>query len=193
LADSLPSLLAPAELREWLAASSGLRILDVRTPGEFQSMHVAGAYNVPLDTLREHAREIREQVESDVVLVCQSGNRARRAEELLKIHGMGNVHVLSGGMNAWIGEGLDVVRGPSRISLERQVRMIAGALVAAGGALAVFANPLFGLVPFVVGSGLLFAGATDRCGMALLLAKLPYNRPATCDVPAAVRALVAGS
>lgn len=188
----LPSFVAPAEFRVRLAASPRPRILDVRTPGEFESVHMSGAYNVPLDRLGEHAREIREQVASDVVLVCQSGNRARNADELLKKHGMTNVHVLEGGMNAWLAAGYDVVRGPARMSLERQVRILAGTIAAVGGALATFTHPLFGLVPLVIGSGLVFAGATDRCGMAHLLAKLPHNRPATCDIPAAVRALAEG-
>jgi hypothetical protein len=44
-----------------------------------------------------------------------------------------------------------------------------------------------------VGSGLVFAGVTDTCGMAMLLSRLPYNRPASCDVEAMVAALKSGS
>ena len=67
--------------------------------------------------------------------------------------------------------------------------MAAGAMAAAGGFLAVLVDPAFGLLSAIVGSGLVFAGVTDTCAMGLLLAKLPYNRAATCDVGAAVRAL----
>jgi hypothetical protein len=71
--------------------------------------------------------------------------------------------------------------------------MVAGGLSVTGAALALLASPLFAFVPLAVGSGLVFAGATDRCGMALLLSRLPYNRPATCDVEAMVQALKTGA
>ena len=167
-------------------------MLDVRTPGEYETAHIAGAYNVPLDTLGEHATEIRASVAEPVVLVCQSGQRARKAEEALSAAGMANLHVLEGGMTGWAAAGHPVLHGRKRLSLERQVRIAAGALAAAGGALALAVNPLFALIPTFVGSGLLFAGVTDTCGMAMLLAKLPYNRPGTCDVGAMVRALARG-
>jgi hypothetical protein len=106
---------------------------------------------------------------------------------------MPNLHVLDGGMNGWLTAGQPVRRGPRRLSLERQVRIVAGSLAAAGAVLALLVSPLFALLPAFVGSGLVFAGVTDTCGMALLLSRLPYNRPATCDVPAMVEALRTGT
>ena len=78
-----------------------VRLLDVRTPSEFENAHIGGAYNVPLDQLNEHAHEVR-AARGPVVLICQSGGRAQRAEQLLRSAGMANVHVLDGGMNAWL-------------------------------------------------------------------------------------------
>lgn len=184
---TLPPVLSPAQAAEALAMIPGARLLDVRTPGEYQTARIPGAYNVPLDTLAEHAREVR-RVPDPVILVCQSGQRARAAEEALRQSGMPNLHVLDGGVNGWVAAGQPVVRGPKRISLERQVRIGAGGLAALGGVLALAVSPWFALLPAVVGSGLVFAGVTDTCGMALLLARLPYNRPAGCDVGAMVRA-----
>lgn len=184
-------VLRPAELAELIAEQANVRLLDVRTPGEYDSVHIRGAYNVPIDTLGEHAREIR-TVTDPIVLVCQSGQRARKAEEALTSAGMANLHVLGGGVNGWLAAGLPVVRGATRLSLERQVRITAGALAATGGLLAAFVNPSFGLLAAFVGSGLVFAGITDNCAMGRLLARLPYNRPATCDVGAMVRALSDG-
>ena len=188
----LPRLLTPDDLAALLRARPAIRVLDVRTAGEHAGAHMHGAYNVPLDTLSEHAGEIRASVAEPVVLVCQSGQRARKAEEALAAAGMANLHVLEGGMNGWAAAGHPVLHGRKRVSLERQVRIAAGALAAAGGALALAVNPLFALIPTFVGSGLLFAGVTDTCGMAMLLAKLPYNRAGTCDVGAMVRALARG-
>lgn len=186
-------LLATAELVQWLQLRPEMRLLDVRTPGEFEAEHIAGAYNVPLDTLGEHGPEIRARISDPVVLICRSGQRARKAEDALKAAGMTNLHVLDGGMSAWIAAGHPVRRGVPRMSLERQVRIAAGALAATGGFLALFANSLFAVIPAFVGSGLVFAGVTDTCAMGMLIAKLPHNRPASCDVPAMVRALTTGA
>ena len=190
---SLPPVLSPADVADLRRDRPGARLLDVRTPGEFETEHIAGAYNVPLDTLGEHGPEIRAGVAEPVVLVCRSGQRARRAEEALKAAGMTNLHVLDGGMTAWTAAGQPVRRGEPRMSLERQVRVAAGAMAATGGFLALFVNPLFAALPAFVGSGLVFAGVTDTCAMGMVLSRLPYNRPAPCDVPAMVRALTAGA
>ena len=188
----LTSIITPVVLSELIQEHPDVRLLDVRTPGEFESVHIRGAYNVPLDTLPEHTREIRTVTEAQVVLVCQSGQRAGKAEDALRAAGMSNLHVLEGGVNGWMAAGFDTVRGRKRISLERQVRIAAGSLVAIGGILALLINPVFAVVPAVVGSGLVFAGITDTCMMGMLLARLGYNRPAACDPAAAVRLLTAG-
>ncbi|HEU0299284.1 MAG TPA: rhodanese-like domain-containing protein [Longimicrobium sp.] len=190
---TLPPVLSPEALNELLEGGAELRLLDVRTPGEYEAAHIRGAYNVPLDTLGEHGDDIRAHVQTPVVLVCQSGSRARRAEEALALAGMPNLHVLEGGVNGWAAAGYPMQRGAERLSLERQVRIAAGALAAAGGILALAVSPLFGVLAAFVGSGLVFAGVTDTCAMAMLLSRLPYNRPATCDVEAMVRALKAGA
>lgn len=181
----------PAVLAEHLGREGAIRVVDVRTPTEHAAAHIRGSYNVPLDELPEHAAEIR-HLTTPLVLVCQSGSRARRAESVLAGAGVPRLHVLEGGVQAWRAAGLPVVEGRGPISLERQVRIAAGSLAAAGGLLALFVNPLFAAVPAFIGSGLVFAGVTDTCGMGMLLARLPYNRTATCDVEAVVRTLRAG-
>jgi hypothetical protein len=98
--------------------------------------------------------------------------------------------VLEGGLVAWQEAGHPVVEGKAHVSLERQVRIAAGALACIGGVLAVAVSPWFGLLPAFIGAGLVYAGVTDRCGMAMVLAKLPYNRAAsdgggTCAAPIA--------
>ncbi|HEX7091548.1 MAG TPA: rhodanese-like domain-containing protein [Longimicrobiales bacterium] len=189
---TLPPLVQPARIGQLLAEGAALRLLDVRTPAEFEAVHIRGAYNVPLDTLAEHREDLRRHVREPVVLVCRSGQRARQAEQALREIGMQNLHILDGGMNAWEAAELPVERGRPRLSLERQVRISAGALAATGGILALLVNPLFALVPALIGSGLVVAGVTDFCLMALLLGKLPYNRVAACDVNAMVAALKNG-
>lgn len=189
----IPPVLKTDHLDELLRARPEVRVVDVRTAGEFESVHIRGAYNVPLDALAGHAAEIRAHVNEPVVLVCQSGARAHRAEAALRDSGMTNLHVLAGGVSGWVAEGRPVQRGRQRISLERQVRIAAGSLAATGALLALVVNPLFALLPAFVGSGLVFAGVTDTCAMGLVLARLPYNRPASSDVGSMVRALTRGA
>lgn len=187
------AVLTPAGLEALLAENPRTRVLDVRTPGEYETVHIPGAYNVPLDGLSEHANEIRADVSDPVVLVCQSGARARVAEEALRRCSMTNLHVLDGGVKGWEAAGGEVVRGAKRLSLERQVRIAAGTLAAIGGVLALAVNPIFALLPTMVGGGLVFAGVTDSCGLAMVLSRLPYNRAVSCDVEAMVGALKRGS
>lgn len=192
MTQSLSTTIDPRELDQLLRDTPATRVLDVRTPGEFESAHIPGAYNVPLDSLAEHAREIASVTEAPVVVVCQSGQRAGRADQALRALGMANLYVLDGGLNAWRAAGLGVLGGRKRLSLERQVRIAAGALAAIGGLLAVLFGAAFAAIPLIVGSGLVFAGITNTCAMGMLLARLPYNRPPGCDVPAVARALASG-
>ncbi|HEV7212643.1 MAG TPA: rhodanese-like domain-containing protein, partial [Blastococcus sp.] len=118
-----------ATLRRRLQEAAAPRLLDVRTPAEFETAHIAGAYNVPLDTLKEHREEIATHLDEDVVLVCRSGQRAGQAEQALAAAGLPNVRILDGGMQAWERAGGEVSRGRQRWDLERQVRLAAGSLV----------------------------------------------------------------
>lgn len=159
-----------------------IKIIDVRTPAEFESAHIPGSYNVPLDLLPEHRDELRDTLRSPAILVCRSGQRAREAERVLREAQLSQVHVLDGGLAAWERAGKPLQRGQQRWGLERQVRGLAGTLVlvgALGGALTW--RPLTYLAA-AIGGGLAFSAVTDSCGMALALSKLPYNRAASCDV-----------
>ena len=88
--------------------------------------------------------------------------------------------LVEGGTQAWIDAGLPVNRGESKVlPLMRQVQITVGCLSAAGAALALAVNPWFALLPLITGCGLLFAGLTGFCGLALLLAKMPWNKTST--------------
>lgn len=184
-----PAILNAADLRGLLDSPNPPRILDVRTPGEFEGVHIAGAYNVPLDLLREHSDEIRTHLDDHVVLVCRSGQRAAQAEQTLHDTGLTNVHILDGGMNSWEAGGFSVKRGAQRWDLERQVRLVAGSIVALSVLASIFV-PGFKWVALFIGSGLVFAAVSNTCMMGMLLAKLPYNRGATCDAQTIVGQLV---
>jgi rhodanese-related sulfurtransferase len=176
----MPTTVDPQRLLDLLASPTPPRLLDVRTPAEFESAHIAGSYNVPLDLLKEHHDEIAGHLDREVVLVCRSGQRAGQADEILRTAGFSGVHVLDGGIMAWQAQGLAVNRGKARWDLERQVRLVAGSLVLSG-VLASVAVPKLKWVAVGIGGGLTFAALTDTCAMGMALAKLPYNRGNACD------------
>ena len=161
----------------------------MRTPGEFATSHITGAHNVPLDLLREHREEFGRRLDTDVVLICRSGQRAAQAEDTLRSAGLVDVHVLSGGMTAWEGAQLAVDRGEQRWELERQVRLVAGSLVASA-VLGSVAVPKLKWLAAAVGGGLAFAALSNTCAMGMLLAKLPYNRGPARDLDSIIAALV---
>jgi hypothetical protein len=80
-------------------------------------------------------------------------------------------------MEAWVAAGLPVEKGATRVlPLMRQVQLVIGLVSGTGAALAVWKHPLFALIPLFMSAGLVFAGATGYCGLALLLARMPWNR-----------------
>ncbi len=180
---SLPAMktpsISPAELASRLASEPGLTLVDVRTPAEFSELHAAPARNLPLpDASPEALRALgHADPAAPLFVICQSGRRAEAACERLRAGGLEGAVVVAGGTEAWAAAGLPVVRGAkSAIGIERQVRIGAGALVVLGVVLAQTLHPGFIWVAGVVGAGLVFAGVTGFCGMALVLAKAPWNR-----------------
>lgn len=188
----LDARIDPATLEAWMTEGAPYKLLDVRSPAEFAAAHIPGAYNVPLDTLGEHAEDIRRHLGEPVVLICRSGMRASQAERRLAVTGMESLRVLEGGMAAWERAGGKVLRGRQRWDIERQVRLVAGAVVA----LSVLASiwvPGAQFLAGAVGLGLTVAALTNTCALGALLARLPYNREASCDVQAVVDQLTGRS
>jgi len=177
-----------ADIRRLLEDGKSLTIWDVRTPAEFASVHAQGARLMPLDKLdpaqiiaeisahRTVDRAVdRTDAEQPVYVICQSGARAGKACEKLTSAGVGAVLSIEGGTSAWESAGLPVVRGTGKvISLERQVRIAAGLMVFVGTLLAWLISPWFLILPGFVGAGLAFSGITNTCGMAMVLAKMPF-------------------
>lgn len=169
--------ISPAQLCALMAAGSHLELLDVRTPPEFTNAHIPGARLIPLNDLHAEAYLKERQPGRPLFVICQAGGRARKAIEQFETRGCFDAVLVEGGTQAWIDAGLPVDRGVSRVlPLMRQVQIVAGTLSAIGAALAMLVSTWFALVPAFIGSGLLFAGLTGKCGMALLLARMPWNR-----------------
>lgn len=157
-----------------------LDIIDVRMPTEYQTVHAVVARNVPLDSLNpEEVMKARNgTADEPLYIICQSGSRSQSACEKFVAAGFTNVVSVEGGTKAWDDAGLPVVRGKQSMSLERQVRIAAGFLTLLGTSLGAFVHPYILALPAFVGVGLMFAGITNNCGMAMVLAKMPWNKAA---------------
>ena len=166
------------EFRRLMDSGKPLTILDVRTPAEFAQVHAVGARSMPLDELDPAAIAAqRHNADEAIYVICQSGARGAKACQRLQEAGVANVYNIEGGTAAWEKMGLPVDRGRTKvISLERQVRIVAGSLVLLGVALAWAVHPAFIAISAFVGAGLVFAGITDYCGMGMILCKMPWNR-----------------
>jgi len=102
------------QLAEALGAP-GVHLLDVRTPGEFEALRIAGAVNVPLDALDPAALLASMAPDDPVYVVCQTGTRSQFAAAELRAAGFSRVVHVDGGTNAWAVAGLPVERGgPAR-------------------------------------------------------------------------------
>lgn len=187
MTDETTTTIAAAELRELRLDDPATSILDVRSGGEFESVHIPGSFNVPLDQLAEHVDRVA-TLDHPVVLVCLSGGRATQAQAKLNAAGKRNLRVLEGGIGAWQTAGGDVIRGEEKWALERQVRGVAGSIALAS----IVASLKFPKARFIaggIGAGLTFSALSNTCAMGSMLAKLPYNRGPECaidDVLAAV-------
>ncbi|MGV3661448.1 MAG: rhodanese-like domain-containing protein [Prosthecobacter sp.] len=175
---SIPHVTA-TQLKEDLA-SGACQLIDVREPLEHAESHVAGAHLIPLGDLEKRCDEIDRQ--RPVVVMCQAGKRGAQAVEKLRRLGFIQVANLEGGILTWKAAGLPCARGNLRVlPLMRQVQIVAGGLVLLGSLLTAFVDTRWVCVPMFIGAGLLFAGLSGFCGLALLLARMPWNRVSACN------------
>ncbi|WP_283136647.1 rhodanese-like domain-containing protein [Rhizohabitans arisaemae] len=180
--------------RSLIETNPEVLLVDVRTPGEFAAGHIPGAVNLPLDQVNRYPRRIAQETEGTLLLICQTGGRARQAQRTLTQEGRDGTLVLEGGMAAWTAASAPVASQPGgrpRWALDRQVRLVAGGVVTAS-LLVGLRLPRARLVAGFVGAGLVFSAVTGTCAMGAALAKLPYNRDPGFDLDKALALLTPG-
>ncbi|TWT32765.1 Inner membrane protein YgaP [Blastopirellula retiformator] len=170
--------ISPAQLADREKSGQAIELIDVRTPAEFREVHASAARNTPLESLDVDSvvKSRRLDAGEPLYVICRSGKRADQACRKFVAAGYENVVNIEGGTNAWEAANLPVERGKKAMSLERQVRIAAGSLVLLGAVLGLTVHPYFIGISAFVGAGLVFAGATDTCGMAMMLARMPWNQ-----------------
>lgn len=154
----------------------GAVLVDIREADEHAREKIPGAAHRPLSRLE--AQDFSGLAGKVAVFHCRSGARTQgNAARLSAAAGGCDAYILEGGLDAWKKAGLPVAldrRQP--IELMRQVQIVAGGLVVLGAVLGWFVAPGFYVLSAFVGAGLMVAGLTGFCGMARILARMPWNR-----------------
>jgi len=174
--------IAAGEVSEGPTPNAPIDVIDVRTPAEFEEVHATLTSNVPLDALdaEKFLTSRRGREGKPVYILCRTGNRACQACEKFLQAGFDNVYVVEGGIESWVNGGLPIVRGRKTMSIERQVRVVAGSLILLGVLLG-YTNIHWIWLSGFVGAGLVFTGITDSCVMGMILARMPWNQRKSCD------------
>ena len=149
--------------------------IDVREPLEYATEHIPGARLLPLSIF--DPAQVPQEAGKKVVLHCVMGMRSAQAGQKLLDAGFTSIYNFRGGVQAWKDAGYATTQGQrTPLSLQRQVQIVSGSLILLGTVLGAVASPWFLLLSGVVGAGLVYAGVSGTCGMAMLLAQLPYNQ-----------------
>jgi rhodanese-related sulfurtransferase len=147
-------------------------LLDVRTPAEFESVHIPASMNIPLDELPQRVGQLDKS--ANYTLVCRTGRRAEQARMLMESNGF-NCVVLAGGIQALPSE-VTVSNARNVLPLDRQVQLAIGILLISAGLATLFIDKLFVILALFIGCGLTYAGLSGTCGLAILLSKAPWNK-----------------
>jgi rhodanese-related sulfurtransferase len=172
------------DLKKILDTHPAADLIDVRTPGEYASVHVASAVLHPLDSFDcgKVLAARRGPAGSPLFILCHSGARAQKAAARLEQSGCADVVVVSGGTSAWEQAGYPVERGGRAVlPLDRQLQITMGCIVLTGVLLSRFVHPAWIWLSGFVGAGLIVAGSTGLCPMRSLIARMPWNRPLKKD------------
>jgi glyoxylase-like metal-dependent hydrolase (beta-lactamase superfamily II)/rhodanese-related sulfurtransferase len=167
---------SPLQLSQAMAGGK-VQLLDVRTPAEFAAVRIPGSFNIPLDRLDPQALKSTIGAEREIYVICQTGTRSQLVAETLRHAGFPHIVHADGGTNAWVSAGLPVERSSrDSMSLERQVRIVAGLAVLMFVLIGALLHPVGYWMAAAIGAGLTYAGLSDSCALAIWLGKMPWNR-----------------
>lgn len=162
-------------LKNWLDKGEAV-LVDVREPAEHEAESIPGATLLPLSTVSKAT--LPNCAGKKLVVHCRKGGRGGTAcEKLLAEDPALEIYNLEGGITAWAQAGQEVkTSGKFFLPLDRQVQLTIGSGVLAGVVLGFTVHPAFFLLSGFFGLGLMNAGLTGWCGMAILMAKMPWNK-----------------
>lgn len=151
------------------------RLIDIREADEFAREHIGGAVSIPLSRVEQ--ADVKLEAGRTAVFHCKSGMRTEANCARLAARVDGEALILEGGLDAWKKAGLPVAdNAKAPLPMNRQVQITAGTLVLAGTLIGTFVHPAGHVLSGFIGAGLVFAGLSGWCGMANVLAVMPWNR-----------------
>jgi rhodanese-related sulfurtransferase len=157
--------------------SGKFHLIDIREADEFAREHIGGAVSMPLSQVEQ--ADVKIEAGRTAVFHCKSGMRTEANCARLASRIDGDALLLDGGLDAWKKAGLPVRdNAKAPLPMNRQVQITAGTLVLAGALIGTFIHPAGHALSGLIGAGLIFAGASGWCGMANVLAAMPWNRTA---------------
>lgn len=162
-------------LKTWLDNNEAV-LVDVREPAEYAAENIQGAKLIPLGNISKSA--LPACADKKLVIHCRKGGRGGSAcQKLLSEDPALDIYNLEGGIEAWRAAGLMVASsGKFFLPLDRQVQLVIGLVLIVGSVLGYLFSPAWFLLTGLIGAGLTMAGATGFCGLALLMAKMPWNQ-----------------
>lgn len=162
-------------LKKWLENNEAI-VVDVREPAEHEAEKISGSNLLPLAKVCKSSLPKYEN--KKLVLHCRSGKRSASAcQKLFDEDSNLEIYNLEGGISAWSAQGCEIeTSGKFFLPLDRQVQLTIGLGVFVGSILGYLVSPSFFLLCGFFGSGLIFAGLSGYCGLAILMAKMPWNK-----------------
>jgi rhodanese-related sulfurtransferase len=157
---------------------SGAVLVDIREADEHARERIPGARHHALSLIGKG--DVTREGDDILVFHCRSGARTNgNAARIASVASKCETYILEGGIEAWKKAGLPVALDHSQpIDIMRQVQIAAGGLILVSVVLGALVNTGFYALSGFVGVGFLFAGVSGFCGMARLLAVMPWNRRA---------------
>lgn len=160
----------------WLVSGEAV-LIDVREPDEFKAEHIAYALSLPLGHVGTTFTQLN-LANRKIIFQCLRGKRGEQACTFLNGQNTScSAYNIEGGIEGWKAAGLPVISGSgSGLSIFRQVQIIIGTLVGLGVVLG-FGGHIWGFAAAgLFGAALALSGLSGWCGLAMLLAKAPWNR-----------------
>lgn len=164
-----------ATLKRWMESGEAV-VVDVREPAEHAAEKIPGATLTPLGMVSKSSLPVCEG--KKLVIHCRSGKRSTSAcEKLLAEDPNLEIYNLEGGISAWGAMGHQIAQsGKFFLPLDRQVQLTIGLMLIAGSILGYLFSPAWFFLTGFIGAGLAIAGLTGFCGLAMLIAKMPWNQ-----------------
>lgn len=169
--------ITPKQAKEWLENGEAI-LIDVREADEFKQEHIAYAQSIPLSQIHAFFEKLNLPKGKKLIFHCLKGMRGSKACDVVMANELpetAEVYNIDGGINAWKEAGFAIVKQSNAMPIFRQVQIAVGLVLLLLSILhlANIANTLVFIA--VISLALIFAGLTGWCGLAMLLAKMPWN------------------